>query len=138
MHTTSLPRPPSRPWLSQRTPARLLALSFALLLGACATPPPPPNPQITEAEAAVDSAVRAGAINTAPVELAMARDKLARANASVVESKHERARMLAEAALVDARLAEAKARQAQAAKAAMTVQDDSRVLRQEIDRGAAQ
>jgi hypothetical protein len=46
--------------------------------------------------------------------------------------------MLAEAALVDARLAEAKARQVQATKAATTVQDDNRVLRQEIERGAAQ
>ena len=56
----------------------------------------------------------------------------------MVESKHERAQMLAEAALVDARLAEARARQVQAIKAATTVQDDNRVLRQEIERAAPQ
>jgi hypothetical protein len=56
----------------------------------------------------------------------------------MVETKYERAQMLAEAALVDARLAEARARQVQAGKAAATVQDDNRVLRQEIERGTAQ
>jgi hypothetical protein len=86
--------------------------------------------------AAIASAERAGAVALAPTEMAMARDKLARANASMVEEKYERALMLAEAAQVDARLAEVKARNATAAKAALTVREDNRVLRQEIERGA--
>lgn len=72
---------------------------------------PPPNPQIAAAEAALESAVRAGAAVSAPTDMALARDKLPRANASMVETKYERAQMLAEVTLVDARLAEAKARQ---------------------------
>ena len=45
-----------------------------------------------------------------------------------------RARYLVEQAQVDAQLAGAKARSAKAQKAAFTVQEDSRVLQQEIDR----
>jgi hypothetical protein len=67
--------------------------------------------------------------------MALARDKLARANASMVEEKYERALMLAEAAQVDARLAEAKARSTQAGKAATELREGNRVLRQEIERG---
>jgi len=44
--------------------------------------------------------------------------------------------MLAEAAQVDARLAEAKARNVQAAKAATELREGNRVLRQELDRAA--
>lgn len=126
------------PRLPARRPLGAVVLGLTMLLGACATRPPPPTLQVSEAQAAVESAVRAGAPAVAPTELAMARDKLMRAQTSMQAGQHERAKMLAEAALVDARLAEARTRQVQAAKAAVTVQDDSRVLRQEIDRGAAQ
>jgi hypothetical protein len=53
----------------------------------------------------------------------------------MVEEKYERALMLAEAAQVDARLAEAKARSTQAGKAATELREGNRVLRQEIERG---
>lgn len=119
------------PWLGT------VALVAAMLQIGCASFPPP-NEQLAVATAAVDNAARAGAAELAPAELSTARDKLARANASMIEEKYERAQMLAEAALVDARLAEAKARHATAAKAALAVRDGNRVLRQEIDRGAAQ
>lgn len=114
-----------------------VALVAALWQAGCASYPPP-REQLAVATAAVDSAARAGAAELAPADLSTARDKLARANASMIERKHERAHMLAEAALVDARLAEAKSRHATAAKAALALRDGNRVLRQEIDRGAAQ
>lgn len=132
---TSLARPErapltrSMPWLT------VVALLAATLQVACASFPPP-NAQLAVATAAVESAARAGAAELAPADLAMARDKLARANASMVETKYERALMLAEAAQVDARLAESKARSATASKAAVTVREGNRVLRQEIERGA--
>lgn len=140
MHHAPTPRPVTGrpPFTRHRRPLGALVTGLAVLLVACASQPPPPTPQIAAAEAALESAVRAGAAASALTEMTLARDKLARANASMVETKYERAQMLAEAALVDARLAEAKARQVQAGKAATTVQDDHRVLRQEIERGAAQ
>lgn len=140
MHHAPTPRPVTGlpPFTHHRRPLGVLVTGLAALLVACASQPPPPNPQIAAAEAALESATRAGAAASAPTELALARDKLVRAHASMVESKHERAQMLAEAALVDARLAEARARQVQAIKAATTVQDDNRVLRQEIERAAPQ
>ncbi len=139
--TTSTPRPLSgrTPLFTRhRRPLAAVVMGLAALLVACVSQPPPPNPQIVAAEAALESAARAGAAVSAPAEMALSRDKLARANASMLETKYERAQMLAEAALVDARLAEARARQVQATKAATTVQDDNRVLREEIERGAAQ
>jgi len=122
----------------KRTLRRLggLALVVAALQVACASMPAP-TAQLAVASAAVDSAVRAGAAELAPTELAVARDKLARANASMVETKYERALMMAEAAQVDARLAEVRSRSATAAKAATAVREDNRVLRQEIERGTA-
>jgi hypothetical protein len=140
MHHPSTPRPATvRHRSNSLRRLRIAATAgFAGLLLACASQPPPPTTHMAAAEAAVDSAVRAGAQAAAPAEMALARDKLARAHASMVETKYERAQMLAEAALVDARLAEARARQALAAKAATTVQDDNRVLRQEIERGVTQ
>jgi hypothetical protein len=125
------PPSPALPWLT------VVALVAASMQVAC-TSFPPPNKQVAVAIAAVDRAARAGATELAPTEMAIARDKLARAHASMVETKFERALMLAEAAEVDARLAEARARNATAAKAALTVREDNRVLRQEIQRGAAQ
>lgn len=113
----------------------LALLAAALQLG-CATSIPAPTEQLAVSTAAVASAERAGAVALAPTELAMARDKLARANASMVEEKYQRALMLAEAAQVDARLAEVKARNATAAKAALTVREGNRVLRQELERSA--
>lgn len=117
------------PWLT------LVVIAAAVLQIGCASLPAPTE-QMALSTAAVASAERAGAVALAPTEMAMARDKLARANAAVVEEKFERARMLAEAAQVDARLAEAKARNVQAAKAATELREGNRVLRQELDRAA--
>jgi len=47
---------------------------------------------------------------------------------------YENARWLAEEAQADARLAEKKAQSAKAQKAALVMQDDIRVLREEINR----
>lgn len=112
----------------------VVLVAAALPMG-CASAPAP-NEQMTVTAAALASAERAGAVALAPTEMALARDKLARANASMVEKKYERARMLAEASLVDARLAEAKARNAKAAQAATELREGQRVLRQEMERGA--
>jgi hypothetical protein len=59
---------------------------------------------------------------------------MAAAERAMVDKNYELARTLAEQAQVDAQLAGAMARSAKATKAAEALQEDSRVLRQELDR----
>ena len=57
-----------------------------------------------------------------------------RANRAMAKEDYENARWLAEQAQADARLAEKKAESAKAQKAANVMQEDIRVLREEINR----
>jgi hypothetical protein len=87
-----------------------LALS---VLGGCAQTPVP-HAALHAAELAVARARSAGAERDAPAELARAEEALQAAHAAVRARAHERARTLAEQALVDAELAEVEAQAAQA------------------------
>jgi hypothetical protein len=110
-----------------------LTAAALVLLTAC-TSPPPPIEQMAISRAAVSNATGAGANELAPVLLKSATDKMAAAERAMTEKEYVRARELAEEAQADAQLAGATARSAKAQKAAETVQEDSRVLRKEIDR----
>lgn len=112
-------------------PALWLAAVFAL--AACASTPAP-SAQLAVSTAAVASAGAAGGAETAPTEMRLARDKLARANAAMAAKDYDLARSLAEEAEVDAQLADVKARSGRATKAAVEVQDASRALREEMNR----
>jgi PBP1b-binding outer membrane lipoprotein LpoB len=112
-------------------PASLLAA--ALLASACASTPPP-REQMAVSTAAVADAVSSGAPEFAPTELKVAREKLDRANVAMLAEEYRQAGTLAQEAQVDAQLASSKARSVKAQKAAQAVQDDSRALRQEIER----
>lgn len=104
------------------------------LLQACASSVPVPSEQMAGAAAAVDHARSAGANELAPAELRVAIDKLVLARQNIADEHNERARMLADEVVVDARLAEVKSRAAQARKAADGRQEDNRVLREETRR----
>jgi uncharacterized protein with von Willebrand factor type A (vWA) domain len=108
-------------------------LSAASLLIACASTPPPTE-QMALSRAAVSNATSAGGNEYAPIQLKSAVDKMDAAERALNTKDYIRARQLAEQAQVDAQLAEATARSAQAKKAADALQEDSRILRQEIDR----
>jgi hypothetical protein len=84
--------------------------------------------------AAVSNASSAGGNEFAPIQLKFAMEKMAGAERAMADKDYVLARHLAEQAQVDAQLAGATARSAKAAKAADSLQEDSRVLRQEIDR----
>jgi hypothetical protein len=99
-------------------------------LAACASTPIP-NDKIAVAKVAVQRAEQAGAPELAPVELATARDKLARAEKAAVDRQAEPANMFAEQANVDAQLAEATARQQRSHKAAMEFDASMQALRSE-------
>ena len=110
-----------------------VSVAAALMLAACASVPPPIE-QMAVSRAAVSNANSAGASEFAPVMLKSAMDKMAAAEHAMTEKDYVKAAELAEQAQVDAQLAAASSRSAKAQKAAETVQEDSRVLRKEIDR----
>ena len=105
----------------------------AALMAGCATVPPPTE-QIAVAKVAVANAVDAGAPEFAPAEMRIAQEKLDSANKAMAEKEYERAQWMAEQAQVDAQLAGSKARAAKAQKASLASQEDSRVLREELNR----
>jgi Domain of unknown function (DUF4398) len=95
---------------------------------------PPPTEQMAVSKSAIANAVSAGGSEYAPVEMKLAQDKMDRASHAMEKEDYENARWLAEEAQADARLAEKKAQSAKAQKAALVMQDDIRVLREEINR----
>ncbi len=105
----------------------------AIFMAGCASTPAPIE-QMAISRAAVSNASSAGGNEFAPLQLKSAMEKMDGAERAMTEKKYDQARQLAEQAQVDAQLAEATARSAKAQKAADAVQEDSRVLRQEIDR----
>jgi hypothetical protein len=110
------------------------ALAFAAIFIAGCASVAPPKEQMAVSKAAIANAVAAGGSEYAPVEMRNAQDKMDRANRAMDKEDYADARSLAEEAQADARLAEKKAYSAKAQKAASVMQDDIRVLREEIDR----
>ncbi len=111
----------------------LLAAIAVASLAACASFPPPVE-QMAVSRAAVGQATTAGAPTLAPAEMALARDKLARAETAMTAKEHERALALAQQAQVDAQLAEAKAEAAKSRRAAEALTAASQALREELAR----
>ena len=104
-----------------------------IFMAGCASTPAP-TAQMAVSRAAVSDANNAGGNEFAPVQLKSAMDKMAAAEHAMKDKDYVLAQQLAEQAQVDAQLAGATARTAKAKKAADAVQEDSRVLRQEINR----
>jgi hypothetical protein len=104
----------------------------ALALGAagCVTTPVP-NEKIAVAKASVQRAEQAGAPELAPVEMAAARDKLARAERAAADHEAVPAAHLADQADADAQLAEASAQEQRSHKAAVEFDASLQALRQE-------
>jgi hypothetical protein len=113
--------------------AALCATAVALSLG-CSSLKTPATADVAVSKAAVDNAAGAGGAQFAPVEMTAARDKLARANRAMATKDYKLAVDLAGQAQADAKLAQGKADSAKAQAAADALQDDIRVLREELDR----
>jgi Domain of unknown function (DUF4398) len=114
---------------------RYAALCAAIVLsGGCATTPVP-NETIAVAKSSVQRAEQSGAPELAPVEMAAARDKLARAEKAAADHDAAPATQLAEQANVDAQLAEATAQEQHSRKAAKEFDANLQALRQESLRG---
>lgn len=114
---------------------------FAVLCGAavfaavgCSSLKTPATANVAVSAAAVDNAAGAGGAQFAPVEMNSAREKLALANKAMAAKNYQKADELASQAQADAKLAQSKANSAKAQTAANALQDDVRVLREELER----
>lgn len=105
----------------------------AAVIAGCASVAPPTE-QMAVSKSAIANAVAAGGSEYAAVEMRIAQEKMDGANRAMAKEDYENARRLAEQAQADARLAEKKAESAKAQKAATAMQDDLRVLREELAR----
>lgn len=113
--------------------ACLVTLIIAVLAG-CAAKTPAPERQVTLASQSIDQAESSGAVEFAPVELESARDKLNQAKLAMDREENIKAGRLADEAMVDANLAEAKARSAKSEKVVAELKESIRVLKQEMNR----
>lgn len=115
---------------------RIAVLSLLVLLAgalACASIPPP-HETISNAEQALRKAEQADAAHHAPLEMRIARDKLAEAKANLAQAQNLEARRLAEQALVEAQLAEARAQTARRRADATSMRESIDALREESER----
>jgi hypothetical protein len=110
-----------------------LIIVSGILISACATNPPPLE-LIAVTKAAVNDANVAGANELAPIQYKSAMDKMSAAEVAMASKDYPLAQQLAEQAQVDAKLATAMARGVKAKKSADALQEDSRILTQEINR----
>jgi hypothetical protein len=126
--------------MMRNTSGYLVALcGAALVLSAgCTSLKTPATADVAVSQAAVENAAGAGGVQFAPVEMASAREKMALANKAMADKDYKLAVDLAGQAQADAKLAQGKANSAKAQAAADALQDDIRVLRQELDRASKQ
>lgn len=118
----------SKPWF-----AVLCGVAVVLSVG-CSSLKTPANVDVAVSRAAVENAASAGGAQFAPLEMNAAREKLALANQALTAKDYKLAVTLASQAQADAKLAQGKANSAKAQAAADALQDDIRVLREELDR----
>lgn len=111
----------------------LLGIAAVLTIG-CSSLKTPATADVAVSKAAVENAAGAGGVEYAPVEMTAARDKMALANKAMAAKDYKLARELAAQAQADAKLAQAKAGSAKAQAAADVLQDDIRVLSEELER----
>ena len=111
-----------------------LCSAAAVLSVGCSSLKTPVTAEVAVSQAAVDNAVGAGGAEFAPLEMQAARSKLTQANQAMGAKDYSRARTLAAQAQADAKLAQGKANSSKAQAAADALQDDIRVLREELER----
>lgn len=117
---------------------RVAALAAVLGLAACASQKAPATADVAVSRNAVANAVQAGAAELAPAEITAARAKMMRASEALAAKDYRLARELAVQAQADAQLAQSKANSAKATAASNALNEDLRVLRQEVDRANSQ
>ncbi|MCD2516064.1 DUF4398 domain-containing protein [Massilia sp. G4R7] len=120
-----------------RFAAGALAAAVLLLAGCTSPQKAPATADVAVSRNAVENAVSAGAAELAPEEINAARDKMMRANQALAARDYKLARELAIQAQADAKLAQSKAVSTKATAASNQLNEDLRVLREEVDRANA-
>lgn len=115
--------------------ATFSAVALAATVG-CTSLKTPATADVAVSNAAVANAASAGGAEFAPVEMLAAREKMALANKAMAAKDYKLAIDLAAQAQADAKLARSKANSAKAQTAADALQDDIRVLREELERNS--
>jgi len=110
-----------------------VAFAAVAFMAGCASTSAPTE-QMAVSRAAVSNAMSAGGNQYAPVQFRSASEKLEAAERAMAAKDYELALRLAEQAEVDAKLSAEMARSARAQIAADALQEDIRVLRQELER----
>lgn len=119
--------------------AALAACATAVvLMTGCSSLKTPATADVAVSRAAVDNAASAGAADLAPDEMRSAREKMRMANQALKARDYKPARALAAQAQADAKLAQSKANSAKATSAADEINENIRVMREELDRANQQ
>jgi hypothetical protein len=113
--------------------AVLFGAAMLLTVG-CSSLKTPATADVAVSKAAVETATGAGGVEFAPLEMNSAREKLALANQAMQAKDYKQAIDLANQAQADAKLAQSKANSAKAQATADALQEDIRILREELDR----
>ena len=108
--------------------------AVVVLAAGCSSLKTPATADVAVSKSEVENAAGAGGAEFAPVEMQLAREKIALANKAMAAKDYKLAINLASQAQADAKLARSKANSAKAQMAADALQDDIRVLREELDR----
>ena len=114
----------------------VLCGTVVIMAAGCSSMKTPATASVAVSKAAVDNAAGAGGAEFAPLEMNSAREKMALANKAMTAKNYKLANDLATQAQADAKLAQGKASSAKAQTAADALQDDIRVLREELDRAS--
>ena len=123
-------RSPLRRWVGALLAGGIIGI------GGCSSTPPP-REAVSQAELAVTQAGQGRAPQYAAPELNKARDKLTEAKRAMDAERHAEARRLAEQALVDAQLAEAKAQAEQQRQVLQELRKSIEALKQEAERASS-
>ncbi|AMC33206.1 DUF4398 domain-containing protein [Janthinobacterium sp. B9-8] len=118
----------SKQWL------KILGVSAVLLIAGCNSMKTPATANVAVSDAAVENAAGAGGGKYAPVEMNMAREKMVQAHKAMAVKDYKLATDLANQAESDAKLAQSKANSGKAEVAEQALQDDIRVIREELNR----
>ena len=110
----------------------LFFLFSILLLAACTTPKPAPD-AFSDAESAMDAAIRAGAEEHSPVELRFAREKLAEAHKGMEARQYDKSIYLVEQSEINSELAIEKSKTAIIRAKVTELARENEILREDFE-----